>query len=472
MSIFKACDIRGIFKEELTPDLAADIGRGIGTSLTGQRVIVGGDVRTSTAVLKERLIWGLVQSGCQVVDIGTVPTPAFNFARKFLGIPGGVMVTASHNPPVYNGFKISFDEWPVTNEQMMRLESIVQKKAFTKADGGSCIQRQVVDEYERFVIDCLQSFREESLLKQADSHISVPPPGFKVVIDCGNGCNSNIAPEVFRALGYHVIPLFCEEDGRFPNRGPNPAVSKNLEELSAKVMETRADLGIAFDGDGDRVIFVAENGRVVPSDQIIVLIARSLLRFNPGAKVVFDIKCSSLVADEIIKAGGIPRMERSGHSFIKTTLVREGAVFGGEISGHLFFRKLGGDDGLLAALVTSDIIRADGGGLQAMITKLPEYFSTPDIRLPYQDDDQTELLEALDRSLQADPDCRVSRLDGVRGEFAGGWGLIRPSVTESLLTLRFESKSKDNLTKIKDRFLNPIPKIKTLVDRVWSEYNG
>ncbi len=458
LSIFKACDIRGVYGRELTAGIARQIGRSIGRRLQGESVVVGGDVRISTPDLKDNLITGLVEAGCRVVDIGIVPTPAFHFARRFLGAAGGVMVTASHNPAEYNGFKAAFGDRSITMAEIREIEMEIAADDRSRASGGEVVCAEIIPEYRREIRDKLLGF----VAREAGR--TLPP--LRVVIDCGNGCYSRIAPDLFRELGYEVAELFCEEDGRFPNRGPNPAVAENLAALAGRVRVEKAGLGLAFDGDGDRVAFVDGRGNIVENDKIFAALARHMIESHPGGKVVYDVKCSSLVPDEVIRSGGIPVMERAGYAFIHAAFRREDAILGGEISGHFFFQGLATDDGLFAALAVADLARRKGG-LGALIDALPRYHTTPDLRLPYHGADKEELLAELAEHLRNDPGCRLSLIDGVRGEFADGWGLVRSSVTEPLLTLRFEARERGDLTRIKDRFLSSAPKIKALVDEVW-----
>ena len=466
MGIFKACDIRGVYQEELTKETALDIGRAIGTKIAGGAVLVGGDVRISTPELKEALIGGLLETGCRITDVGTLPTPAFYFAKRHLKILSGVMVTASHNPARYNGFKIALTDWPINEAEIKELEGLVKNRKFTPKAGGVLVHRDIRGDYTDFLKRSFFELTGEKLTGEMPGKRT----GLKVVIDSGNGCYGSIAPQVFRDAGYDVIELFSEPDGRFPNREPNPAVAANLTALSQTIRAEKAHLGVAFDGDGDRVVFAAENGAVIESDKAIALLAQYFLRRYPGGKVVFDIKCSGLVPDEVVKAGGIPLMEKSGHAFIKTTLLREGAVLGGEISGHFFFDLLGGDDGLFAALLVASIVGKSGGRIASLIETLPQYHITPDLRVPYAGDDRETLLRELAARLEQSKDSRVSRLDGVRGEFAEGWGLVRLSVTEPLFTFRFESKGNYDVKAIKDRFLLPAPKLLALVNAVWDQY--
>ncbi len=463
MSIYKACDIRGKYGNELSEHTAYQLGKAVGTLLPCKRVVVGGDVRTSTPFLKEQLIRGLMETGCEVVDIGIVPTPVLYFARHHLCINGGVMVTASHNPAEYNGFKITLTEWPITLAEMAQIQVTVESEQFALAGGGTSRTHNVLSDYENFI--------ESKLTEMKGDSASIITKPLKIVIDCGNGCYSRIAPAIFRKQGYQVLELFCEEDGRFPYRNPNPAVAKHLTELCRTVVEKQADLGVAFDGDGDRVVFVDAQGQVIENDKMIALFVGYLLPTHPGAKIVYDIKCSGLIRDQIRKHGGQPLMEKSGHAYIKTRLFKEQAIFGGEISGHFFFQAIHGDDGLFAALLLSNLLRESGRSLHDMAAALPHYYITPDIRIPYQQPDAPDLLEHLAAQLEQTEGCEVSRLDGVRVEFAYGWGLIRTSVTEPLLTFRFEADSLQHLDLVKNQFLAPAPKLKFLVDAVWQEHH-
>ena len=460
MSIYKACDIRGKYGSELSEHTAHQLGKAIGTLLPQKQVVVGGDVRTSTPMLKQQLIAGLIETGCEVVDIGTVPTPMFYFARYYLHINGGVMVTASHNPAEYNGFKITLTEWPITLEEMAQIQRMVETEAFVLADGGTVRKQHLLSEYENFL--------ESKLVEMSETSSSPKSNPLKVVIDCGNGCYSRIAPEVFRKQGYEVVELYCKEDGSFPHRNPNPAIAKHLAALCQTVVQEQANFGIAFDGDGDRVVFVDHTGMMIENDKMIALFVGYLLEKHPHAKIVYDIKCSGLVRDQIKQHGGQPLMEKSGHAYIKTRLFKEQAIFGGEISGHFFFQAIHGDDGLFAALLLGSLLQETERSLHEIAADLPQYVITPDIRIPYYDSDAAELLELLASGLEQTAGCEVSRLDGVRAEFADGWGLVRTSVTEPLLTFRFEADSPQHLEQVKNQFLAPVPRLKALVDVVWT----
>jgi phosphomannomutase/phosphoglucomutase len=444
MSIFKACDIRGRYGKDLTPEIAERLGRAVGSELGGRSVVVGGDLRPSTLPLKEALIDGLMKAGCRVLDAGIVPTPAFYFAKDLLEATGGVMVTGSHNPPGDNGFKITLGEWPITEEELASLRRRMELEDFAYGD-GSCEHVDVIEPYKTFIAS------------------KFPVGGdLRVVVDAGNGCYSRIAPEVLSDLGYRVVELFCEPDGTFPGRPPNPAIAANLRTLCETVVATGADLGMAFDGDGDRVVFVDELGRVVASDYSIVLFARHLLSRGPG-EVVYDLKCSSVVPEQVRQAGGTPVMEKSGHAFIKTTLLRRKALLGGEISGHFFFGAIGRDDGLYAALFMLELLAEAASGLAALADSVPRYPNTPDIRLPCSMAEAHNIVRELKAAFAQEEGVDVDMLDGVRIAWPDGWALIRPSVTEALISLRFEAHSEESLAQIQEAVTTRSPGLKKLM---------
>jgi phosphomannomutase/phosphoglucomutase len=433
MSIFHACDIRGVAGQELTDTLVRQIARAVGVKLSGQRVVVGGDVRLSTPVYKKIFAETLAESGCQVTDIGIVATPVFYFALSSLGATGGVMVTASHNPAKYNGFKLVLGPQPVTEQDIQEIAALAGQNACVPG-AGSISQVKFIDKYIKATAEKAQAGR------------------LKIVLDAGNGATALTAPKLFRQLGYEVEELYCEPDGRFPHRAPNPALAENLVDLGRKVLETGAALGIAFDGDGDRVGFVDETGRPADNDDIIVLLARYYLEKEPGT-IIYDAKCSMVVPEEVAKAGGRPVMARAGHTFSKAAFLQEKALFAGEISGHFFFRELGYDDGVFAALKICEFV-ADHGSLAALVDAIPNYYLTPDIRIPYTGSDKEAILAETARKLSG---YKPNLIDGVRIEFADGWGMIRASVTEPLFTLRFEAKTIERQQEIAAILLAALP---------------
>jgi len=438
MSIFKACDIRAPYPDELRDEHAFLLGQAVAIQYRPAQVVIGGDGRLSTPQLKRMLTASLVAAGCHVVDLGIIPTPLFYFARYHLGIKTGVMVTASHNPPHYNGFKLAFGDMPVTEEEMAQLQELMAQKAL--APEGKGIKE---------LVDPIPAYTEfgKSQIKVCD--------GLKVVVDYGNGVGAITGPKLWEHSGANVISLFCNVDGRFPDRSPNPAVAGNLTAVSRTVVDEKADFGVAYDGDADRVAIVDELGHVVKADKVIALMAQDRLRNGVGA-VVYDQKCSRLVSQVVRQAGGVPVMEKSGHTFIKTTFLKKAAVYAGELSGHHFFRSLPqGDDGVLASLFFAQMLKRLGQPLSDLVETLPDYPITPDIRLPVSPDEAERILSKLRNGL-AD-EATLSYLDGVRVGYSDGWGLARQSVTEPLLTLRFEGENQDALRQIMSRFVAAAP---------------
>ena len=434
MGIFKPCDIRGIYGRELTERDAYDLGRAAGKLIRGQEALVAGDVRLSTPVLKAALSEGLIYSGCQVIDAGILMTPAFSYAVQQTGSALGIMVTASHNPPEYNGFKILIENRPVNQEELAYIQQSMLQRSFT-AGPGHCRQDDTwLNLYRDRILRCFR------------------PGKLKVVVDCGNGACALIAPEIFQALGYEVEELLCTPDGNFPNRSPNPSIAENLTILGKKVSENGAAVGIAYDGDGDRVAFVDENGQMIENDRILALFTRHLLAKEKGV-IVYDSKCSLVVREEVARLGGIPRMARSGHGFIRHEFLASNALLAGELSGHFFWRDLLFDDAIFSSLVLVELLQENRISLSQMDKALPRYLITPDIRLPFSGDAQ-ELINDVAQKLS---DFPVSRLDGVRVELPDCWGMIRPSITEPILTLRFEGKNRERLLFIIELIVATLP---------------
>lgn len=433
MSIFHACDIRGVAGETLTAAEAQKISRAVGVKLAGKKVVVGGDVRLSTPQFCRIMIEGLQASGCEVIDIGTVATPVFYYALKVTEAAGGVMVTASHNPAKYNGFKLVLGPDPVTEEDIKEIAALAEEGAAVTGAG---------------------SVREWPILEAylADTAAKAQPSRMKVVLDAGNGATAEIVPALFRRLGYEVVELFCTPDGAFPNRSPNPALAENLAALGKAVTQAGAAIGVAFDGDGDRVAFVDETGRAITNDVIMVLIAQQYLERQPGA-IIYDAKCSMVVPEAVQAAGGRAVMARAGHTFSKAAFKREQALFAGEISGHFFFSEMGYDDGMFAGLKVCEFVAAHGK-LSELVDAIPTYPLTPDIRVTYTGADKSEILDATAAALAV---YEPNRIDGVRLEFADGWGMIRSSVTEPLFTLRFEAKTTERMQEIMRILADALP---------------
>ena len=435
MSIYKDCDIRGIYQKEFDEQDAYQIGRAVGTQYTGKLLAVGGDVRLSTPILKQNLLKGLLESGANVIDIGMVPTPVFYYALHHLAVDGGITVTASHNPPQYNGFKLMFGELPMTPAAIDEIRQLVESGDFARGE-GTLTRQNVTDQYRSWMQTVFPAGKK-----------------LKVVLDCCNGATGELAPAIFRDLGYEVVPLYCEFDGRFPNRSPNPAVYSNLADLCQKVKETGADLGAGFDGDGDRVVFVDDQGNVVQSERSFALFIDEYLKEKPSS-VVYDLKSSSVVRNTVLKHGGEPRMERSGHAFIKRNFLENHSALAGEISGHFFFGELGYDDGIYAAARMGQILRSTGKTVSQLLSGVPQTLITPDIRVfcPYDLRDSW-----LEKIREMGSQYEVSCIDGVRVQFADGWLLVRKSVTEEGITIRIEADDRAAMDRIRELLVQTLP---------------
>jgi len=350
------------------------------------------------------------------------------------------MVTASHNPAAYNGFKILLDKMPITTHDIKEIKKRVEGKIFRSQNGQVDQIKNYQDEYLGF----LKNF------------LNQPKRKLTIAVDCGNGSYAGIAPGFLTSLGYRVIPLYCEPDGTFPNRSPNPSQPENLSDLCQIILQHQADVGIAFDGDGDRVIFADERGQVILPEHGMIFFIRHLFSHNsPGQKFVYDIKSSRIVADEVQRLGGIPLVERSGHTYIKTRLIREDAIMAGEISGHYFFREIHRDDGLFAAMVFLGYLSSQNLPLSKIIETYPSPHVTPDIRI--QTRSHPNLMSILEKSHSKEKN--VTTIDGIRIDWLEGWGLVRKSVTEPMFTLRFEANQKENLFEIVHRFLYALPDV-------------
>lgn len=437
MSIYKDCDIRGIYPGEIDETDARAVGRALATLHPGAKMAVGGDVRVSTPALKSAFIDGLVDSGARVTDIGTVPTPVLYWALANLDVQGGATVTASHNPPKYNGIKFMFDGTPVNRQIMNAVQAAVEGGAFA-GEQGSVEARDILPAYmdglaERF-------------------HISRP---LKVVVDAGNGVMGPVAPQVLRRCGCEVVELFCEPDGCFPNRDPNPAEYSHLSAVCAKTAEEGADFGVAFDGDGDRAVFVDETGRAVMNEKSLVLFIRHLLKNHP-TPVVYDQKSSSVIRRAVLAMGGTPVPERSGHAFIKRRFLEVGAAIAGEVSGHFFFGELGYDDGLFAALTMAELLAGSDRPLSALAGEIACPPITPDLRVHCPYDQQQIWLDRVE-ALAEGRDCAVSHMDGVRLEFVDGWLLMRKSVTAEQITLRAEAETPERLRALLELVASVLP---------------
>ncbi|MDG2394719.1 phosphomannomutase/phosphoglucomutase [Candidatus Thioglobus sp.] len=446
-SIFKAYDIRGIVEHELTPEVVRLIGLAIGSEsiAKGERgVVVGRDGRLSGLALMDALKTGLKESGCHVVDIGMVPTPLVYFATYTKAASSGVMITGSHNPPEYNGFKIMIAGETLSGDRIQELYQRIQNNNFNKGHGTST------------KVDI-----EQDYIDRVKSDIKLDKP-LKIVVDCGNGVAGNIAPKLFEQLGAEVSKLFCLIDGNFPNHHPDPSKLKNLEDIIKEVIDTGADMGFAFDGDGDRLGLIDNKGNVIWADRQMILYSRDILSRNPGAKIVFDVKCSSLLPKDITEYGGEAIMSRTGHSFIKAKLKETGAALGGEMSGHIFFKErwYGFDDALYTGARLLEIISKTNKTCEQVFADLPDSINTPEINIHF--DEQGQQFVAMDKLAEnvSFDGAQITTIDGVRVDYPNGWGLVRPSNTTPCLVLRFEADNQETLEEIQETF------------RTWLEANN
>ena len=441
--IFKAYDIRGIVENELTPEVVRAIGRAIGSESIdkGERgVAVGRDGRLSGMILMDELKAGLIESGCHVIDVGMVPTPLVYFSTYTKGATSGVMITGSHNPPEYNGFKIMIAGETLSSDRIQSLYDRIINQDYASGAGSSMSVN--IDE------DYINTIKSDITLDKK----------LHVVIDCGNGVAGNIAPKLFEALGAKVSKLFCLVDGRFPNHHPDPSKLENLQDLIKEVLETGADMGFAFDGDGDRLGLIDNKGNVIWADRQMILYSRDILSRNTGAKIVFDVKCSSLLPKDIAEHGGEPIMSRTGHSFIKAKLKETGAALGGEMSGHIFFKErwYGFDDALYTGARLLEILSKTDKTCAEVFIDLPDSINTPEINIHF--DKQGQQFEAMDKLAKtADfPGAEITTIDGVRVDYADekhwGWGLVRSSNTTPCLVLRFEANNQQTLNNIQATF--------------------
>ncbi|MCG5538118.1 phosphomannomutase/phosphoglucomutase [Halorhodospira sp. 9622] len=440
-SIFRAYDVRGVVGETLDADIVRWVGRAVGSEARERgvrRLVVGRDGRHSSAELAAAVAAGMNDAGCDVIDIGQAPTPVMYFATHELETGSGVMITGSHNPPEYNGLKIMVAGDTLSGEAITALYRRIQDGCL--AEGEGCVETRT-DLVERYLARIAGDIR--------------PARPLRLVLDAGNGVAGAVAPRLFEALGCQVEALFCEVDGDFPNHHPDPAEPHNLETLIARVRDSGADLGLAFDGDGDRLGVVDSAGNIIWPDRQLMLYARDVLSRRPGEPVVFDVKCSMHLKHVIEAAGGRPQMSRTGHSLIKATLRESGAPLAGEMSGHTFFaeRWYGFDDGLYTGARLVEIVAADGRPSAEVFAELPEGVSTPELKVHIQEGEQAELMDALvAEGRQRFTEATIHTIDGIRVEWPDGWGLIRASNTTPVLVVRFEANDADGLARIREAF--------------------
>jgi phosphomannomutase/phosphoglucomutase len=437
-SIFKAYDIRGIVDESLTTDAAYRIGRALGAEAAArgeQHIYVARDGRLSGPKLVEALSRGLLEAGRDVTDLGMVPTPVLYYAAYELGSGSGIMVTGSHNPPEYNGLKMVLGGTTLSGPDIQALHRRISDGELSQGQG----QRDTADVVAQYIARI-----------SADVQLAKP---LKVIVDCGNGVPGAVAPALLRALGCEVSELFCEVDGNFPNHHPDPSQPENLLDLKQALTEQHADIGLAFDGDGDRLGVVTPSGNVIWADRQMMLYARDVLSRNPGAEIIYDIKCTTHLARIIEQAGGKATMWKTGHSFIKAKLKESGALLAGEMSGHIFFKErwYGFDDALYTAARLLEILARDGRPVDAVFDELPDSVNTPELKLHTAEGEHHPLVDRLIAAADF-PDATITTIDGLRVDFADGFGLVRASNTTPCLVFRFEADDAEGLARIQADF--------------------
>ncbi len=436
--IFKAYDIRGIVDKTLTEEGVAQIGRALGSEARHRSVgsvVIGRDGRLSGPALSQALARGLRASGVDVIDIGQVPTPVVYFAAHHLGTSSGIAVTGSHNPPEYNGLKMVLAEETLAGEAIQALRARIERGELTTGAGDYAV-RDVATEYIARIA--------------GDVRISRP---MKIAVDCGNGVAGTLAPALYRKLGCEVRELFCDVDGRFPNHHPDPSVPKNLQDLIQTLRTSDAEIGLAFDGDGDRLGVVTKQGRIIYPDRQLMLFAQDVLARNPGALVIYDVKSTRNLAPWITRHGGKPLLWKTGHSFVKSKMRETGALLAGEMSGHVFFKErwYGFDDGLYAGARLLEILSRSADP-SALLEALPDAVSTPELQIKLEEGENYAVIDELQRSARFTDAREVVRIDGLRVEYADGFGLARPSNTTPVIVLRFEADDAAALKRIQDDF--------------------
>ena len=446
-SIFRAYDIRGIVDDTLSETSVAQIGHAIGSEAQSRgesTVVVARDGRLSGPRLLAALTRGLMTSGCDVIDIGMVPTPVLYFATHVLdGTTSGVMVTGSHNPPDYNGFKIVLGGETLSGDAITALHTRLTNGELSDGQ-GSMRQEDVRDAY----------------LARILGDVTLDRP-LKAVVDCGNGVAGELGPALVERLGAETLPLFAEIDGTFPNHHPDPGKPENLQDLIRTVQESGADIGLAFDGDGDRLGVITPSGKLIYPDHLLMAFAEDMLSRNRDARVIFDVKCTGNLTRVIEEAGGTPEMWRTGHSLIKARMKETGALLAGEMSGHIFFKErwYGFDDGLYAAARLLEILSKQSDDADSFFARYPQDVGTPEINITVTDESKFALVERLAREGDFGEDGVKTTLDGIRVDYPDGWGLCRASNTTPVLVLRFEGKDDAALARIRRRFADALAQV-------------
>jgi phosphomannomutase/phosphoglucomutase len=443
--IFREYDIRGNVEKDLTDDVVRSIGRAFGSYMAGlgkKRASICRDCRLSSGHYRDLLVEAMVESGLDVTDVGLAPTPLFYYSLFNLDVEGGIMVTGSHNPPTMNGFKVAVDKSTIYGEQIQNLRKIIESERYTRGTGSYGEYTDIVKDYYGYL----------------RSNIRIGK-NFKVVIDAGNGTGGVIALPIMREFGQQVTDLFCDMDGHFPNHFPDPTVEKNLVTLRDTVRRERADVGIGYDGDADRIGVVDEQGGIIWGDYLMLIFARQILKKHKGGTFVSEVKCSTNLFDDIARRGGVPIMWKAGHSLIKQKMKETHALMGGEMSGHIFFadRFFGYDDAIYASLRFLEVMEEEGRPVSEFLSDLPRTYSTPEIRVDCADNVKFDVVRDLTDLYRSQ--YPIIDTDGVRAIFDGGWALVRSSNTQPILVLRFEAGTREDLDRIQSMVNEDLEKI-------------
>ena len=450
--IFREYDVRGVFGKDLTLETAELIGKGFGAYSKEKgvkKITLGRDVRLSSDALHDSIIKGLTEAGLEIIDVGVCPTPLLYFSIHHLKADGGVMITGSHNPPEFNGFKLAIGKETIYGDKIQEVRKIIEDGKFEKGKG-------TVSDY-----DIVQDYLD--YLKNNFSGFKKSKRPLKIVVDCGNGTAGIAAPVILKSLGCDVTELFCDSDGNFPNHHPDPTIPKNLDALIKKVKEAKADFGAAYDGDADRIGVVDENGEIIWGDKLMIIFSRDILKKKPGATFISEVKSSQTMYDDITKNGGNAIMWKTGHSLIKAKMKEAGALLAGEMSGHIFFadRYLGYDDAIYATCRLAEILAESNKKTSELLSDVPKTYSTPEIRIDCPDEKKFQIVEAAKERFRKE--YKIIDVDGVRILFNDGWGLIRASNTQPVLVMRFEANSEKRLKEIKDFVEAELNKCQTLL---------
>jgi phosphomannomutase/phosphoglucomutase len=460
--VFREYDIRGVVGKDLDTNFAFYLGKSFGTLLKrekpdAKKVSVGRDARVSSKNLATYIIKGIISMGINVYDIGLCPTPLQYFSIHHLDLDGGIMVTGSHNPPEYNGFKLSIGKETIFGEEIQKIRGILRNRSWKESPVLGHIENyNIIPAYHDLMVERFSYLSGQEYRKT------------KVVVDAGNGTAGIVAPAVLEAMGCEVIPLYCEPDGSFPNHHPDPTVVENIKDLVRITKEQEADIGVGYDGDADRIGVIDRSGNIIWGDQLMIILSRDILKRVPGAVIIGDVKCSQLVFDDIERHGGRAIMWKTGHSLVKDKMREEGAVLAGEFSGHIFIADgyYGYDDALYTTFRLIEIMKKTGLGLHELLADIPNMYYTPEIRVDCPDEEKKVRVESLvkrckDYSLSGSgplPIKKIYDIDGARVVFEKGWGLVRSSNTQPVIVMRFEEEDEQSLNTYKSFLQNELQK--------------